>query len=188
MQKNQVKKHPALGCCGIDCGLCPRFHTKGTSRCPGCAGEGFFEKHPSCSVLTCCFKTRGLETCGSCADFICTRMRNWDAADSFVTHRNCLSNLRSIKENGLAVVVSQKERRRRLLEHLLRDFDDGRSKSFYCLSAALLPVEQMEAEIAEAGCGARDPGKKKQAAKLLREKFTLIARRTGTELSYRTRA
>jgi hypothetical protein len=29
--------HPTIGCCGIDCGLCPRYYTDGPSRCP--AGE-----------------------------------------------------------------------------------------------------------------------------------------------------
>jgi len=45
--KEKLKKFETIGCCGIDCGLCPRFHTTGTSACPGCGGLEFKEKHPS---------------------------------------------------------------------------------------------------------------------------------------------
>ncbi|HNR04634.1 MAG TPA: DUF3795 domain-containing protein, partial [Bacillota bacterium] len=47
------KKIHTLGCCGLDCGLCPRFFTEGASRCPGCCGVDFENKHPSCSFITC---------------------------------------------------------------------------------------------------------------------------------------
>lgn len=39
-----TKKIYTLGCCGLDCGLCPRFYTEGSSRCPGCCGENFEKK------------------------------------------------------------------------------------------------------------------------------------------------
>jgi len=42
----KLKKNETIGCCGIDCGLCPRFHTKGDSVCPGCGGENFKKNIP----------------------------------------------------------------------------------------------------------------------------------------------
>jgi hypothetical protein len=58
----KLKKHETIAACGIDCGLCPRFYTKGNSACPGCGGLNFKEKHPSCGVLTCCVLKNGFET------------------------------------------------------------------------------------------------------------------------------
>lgn len=185
MQPKPIKKHPTIGCCGIDCGLCPRHHTEGKSRCPGCAGKDFFLKHPSCSVITCCFITKRLETCGNCDEFICKKIEDWDSADSFVTHRNCISNLKSIKEKGLDAFVKQQEKRTQLLEGLLKDYDDGRSKNFYCLSAALLPIEELETEIIKMGKHEDGLNDRKQAAKSLREAFIKIASKNGIELSYR---
>ena len=36
-----LKKYPIIGACGLDCGLCPSFHSGGDKPCPGCCGEGF---------------------------------------------------------------------------------------------------------------------------------------------------
>jgi len=36
--EEKLKIYNTIGCCGIDCGLCPRFYTKGDSVCPGCGG------------------------------------------------------------------------------------------------------------------------------------------------------
>jgi hypothetical protein len=185
MRNRPTKAYSTIGCCGIDCGLCPRYHTEGKSRCPGCAGKDFFEKHPSCSIVTCCFITRKLETCGNCERLICERIKNWDSADSFVTHRNCISNLENIKENGLAIVIEQKEQRLRLLHDLLRDYDDGRSKSFYCLSAALLPIDELTRAIAEIGDPEEESNDRTQVAKRLKEAFLATANRIDVELSYR---
>ena len=77
MSERPVKAHPTLGCCGLDCGLCPRYYTVGASRCPGCCGPGFFEKHPSCGYITCCVKRKNLEVCSQCDEFPCSRFAPW---------------------------------------------------------------------------------------------------------------
>jgi hypothetical protein len=187
MQSYPKKKNPTIGCCGIDCGLCPRYHADGTSRCPGCAGQDFQEKHPSCSILTCCLVTRSLETCGGCEEFVCRKIKNWDSGDSFVTHRICLSNLKRIKENGLAAFLGQQKQRLQLLAGLLEKYDDGRSKSFYCLSAAFLPIEELRLAIERAKSLAGATRGRKETAALLRETLVEIAARSKIELSYRNK-
>jgi hypothetical protein len=185
MRSKPTKNYPTIACCGIDCGLCPRYHTDGKSRCPGCAGKGFYEKHPSCSIVTCCVLTRQLETCGNCEEFICKRIRNWDSADSFVTHRNCIYNLKSIREHGLDAFVGQQAERMQLLKNLLEEYDDGRSKSFYCLSAALLPIDELKSAIGKVRNAVQSANDRKHVAQLLREAFAGIANRTSVELVYR---
>lgn len=140
----QLKQQYTIGCCGIDCGLCPRFHTNGPSACPGCGGPDFHEKHPSCGFVTCCVKKRGLEECSDCKDFPCSRFESEkNGFDSFVTHKRVFPNLDFIKAFGMELFLDQQKLRMNVLNDFIANFDDGRSKSFYCLSCALLPVDKL---------------------------------------------
>ena len=140
-----LRKYPTIGCCGIDCGLCPRYHTDGASRCPGCGGEGFEEKHPPCGYITCCVKKRGLNMCAECAEFPCARFdKETGERDSFVLHRQIMSNQRLIAEIGIDGYIKRQRERISFLETALARYDDGRSKSFFCIAAALLSVESLK--------------------------------------------
>jgi hypothetical protein len=145
-----MKKYPTIGVCGLDCGLCPRYYTAGPSRCPGCAGPDFSDKHPSCSFITCCVKKRNLEVCGECPDFPCPKFKSEEEyrqvkeSSSYPTYRKVLPNLNFIKEHGIKRFVAEQRRRIRLLERMISDFDDGRSKSYYCRAAAWLDPADLE--------------------------------------------
>jgi hypothetical protein len=140
-----LKKYSTIGCCGIDCGLCPRFHTKGDSVCPGCGGPNFKEKHPSCGFLTCCVAKNGLEVCSDCKDYACRRFDSWrNGFDSFVTHRKIFENLDIVKNNGINYFTHSQKIRIDILKDFLARFDDGRSKSFFCISCALLPLDTLQ--------------------------------------------
>lgn len=179
------KKHPSIACCGIDCGLCPRYYTEGASRCPGCGAANFREKHPSCSILTCCFTRHGFETCAECDELPCARIKNWDKADSFVTHLRTLSNLELIRAKGLSSFLKQQKTRMQLLQKLISEYDDGRSKSHYCLSTALLPLAQMKQSIRGLKGGFSGSFDRKAMAIQLREAFARIATDEGLRLKYR---
>ena len=148
MKEHPVKAFPTIGCCGIDCGLCPRYYTAGSSRCPGCAGPNFHEKRPSCGYVTCCVKKRQLEVCAQCDEFPCSRFGFWldtvEGYDSFTTHKAMRPNLDFIGTHGLDRFLEQQTKRIGLLQTMLENFDDGKSKSFYCVAAALLPVTALE--------------------------------------------
>ncbi len=145
-----MKRYPTIGVCGLDCGLCPRYYTVGPSRCPGCAGRDFFNKHPSCSFITCCVKKRNLEACGQCPDFPCPKFkgeeeyRQMKASSSYPPPKKIMPNLNFIKEHGIEQFVEQQRRRIGLLEKMIDGFDDGRSRSCYCRSAALLDPAGLE--------------------------------------------
>ncbi|MBU0976702.1 MAG: DUF3795 domain-containing protein [Patescibacteria group bacterium] len=142
-----IKKYPTLGVCGLDCGLCPRYYIKGPSRCPGCCGPDFSDKHPSCSLVTCCVKKQNFEVCAECNKFPCSKLKGWDKGDSFVTHRKSISNLNSIKKQGLEKFIKQQKRRIELLEIFLKHFDEGRSKNFYCIATTILSVYELETSL-----------------------------------------
>lgn len=140
-----LKKYETIGCCGIDCGLCPRFHAKGDSACPGCGGLNFKDKHPSCGFLTCCVIKNGIEVCSDCNDYPCKRFDSErDGYDSFVTHKKVFDNLDYIKTNGIEDFIDNQSVRVDILNYLLTNFDEGRSKNFYCISCALLPVDKLQ--------------------------------------------
>ncbi len=144
-----LKKYPTVACCGLDCGLCPVYYTKGPSRCPGCGGPDFINKHPSCSIITCCVKNHNFETCAECSEFPCSKINKWDKFDSFISHKASLSNLELIKEIGIEQFLTQQKRRIELLEVMLEEFNEGRSKSLFCIATALLPIEDIEKAIDE---------------------------------------
>jgi hypothetical protein len=189
MKEHPVKVFPTIGCCGIDCGLCPRYHTAGSSKCPGCAGPDFFEKHPSCGHITCCVKTRKLEVCSQCDEFPCSKFESWAEGDSFVTHQKTFSNLSFIRAEGLQVFMEQQRKRMGLLKTMLEEFDDGRSKSFYCVATALLPVTALEESLRRAQQQVKQDkaksGDVKARASILRGFLDDCTSKTGVELKLR---
>jgi hypothetical protein len=149
------RKHPSIGCCGIDCGLCPRYYTGGSSRCPGCGGEGFEQKHPPCGFISCCVKKHGVEVCAGCGEFPCAKFdKETGERDSFVTHRRVMANQKRIAEVGLERFLEEQRRRVVFLETALSQYDDGKSKNFFCLAAALLSIDGLNKALEAAKNGA----------------------------------
>jgi hypothetical protein len=144
VKEQPVKAYPTIACCGLDCGLCPTYYTKGPSRCPGCCGPNFFAKHPSCSIITCCVKKHDFETCAECEEFPCSKIEKWDLGDSFICHRASLINLQFIKEFGVDKFIEIQKERIEILEKMLDKFNEGRSKSFYCIATALLSIADLQ--------------------------------------------
>lgn len=146
-----TKQYPTIGCCGLDCGLCPRYYTSGASRCPGCCGLDFSDKHPACSFVTCCMKKRNLEVCAGCCDFPCAKFnRETGETDSFITHRRVIPNQEIIKQSGIEAFIKQQNQRIHLLRAMLEDYDDGSCKSFYCLSVTLLSLTSLNESLSRA--------------------------------------
>jgi hypothetical protein len=190
MQKRiLVKTYPTIACCGIDCGLCPTYYANGPSRCPGCCGDNFFNKHPSCSIITCCVKDNKFETCAQCTEFPCSKLKNWDIFDSFVCHRVSLYNLNLIKENGIEEFIKQQTKRIRILKTMLEDFNEGRSKSFLCIASALLPIQNLEESLSKSNAQIKDEGidlkDLKTKSKILKSLLNQYANKQKIELKLR---
>jgi len=164
------KRASTIGRCGIDCGLCPRYYTEGSSRCPGCGGEGFETVHPPCGVKSCADR-RGLEACGLCGEYPCKRYgdRGKMERDSFVTHKRIFHNHDLIAARGMDWFLAEQSKRITILQNMLANYDDGRSKSFFCLAAALLQPEHLLAAIAETPLDADKKGRAKALKAALRK-------------------
>jgi hypothetical protein len=185
------KQFPTIACCGLDCGMCPTFHGSGSSRCPGCYGPDFANKHPSCSVITCCVKKHHLEVCGQCAEFPCDKFakRLDSPADSVLTYKNLRHNMTFIKEQGLPKFLEQQKQRIALLERMLSGFNEGRSKSTYCIAATLLPLDELTTALNEAETKIKnaklDTTDMKGRAQILHDVLNAAALKEGFELKLR---
>ena len=136
------RQYPLFSACGLNCGLCPRFHTEGISKCPGCAGEDFSSKHPTCGVLS-CRQRHGIEYCYLCDEYPCKKFKGVDKSDSFITHKNQLMDFDKVKNNGLDTYKAELNIKVELLKRLLLNFDDGRRKSFFCIAVNLLNLQDL---------------------------------------------
>jgi hypothetical protein len=189
IEKYPVRKYPTVGACGLDCSLCPRYYTVGTSRCPGCCGPDFWQKHPGSPILTCCVRRKGLEFCSDCSDFPCLKFIDVDKYDSFLTHQKMVSNLNFIKKHGVKKFIVLQEKRIKLLETMINNFNDGRSRSFYCIATTLLPMPSLERALDDANQKIKTDDISsddiKTKAKILREILNVTALKDGIELKLR---
>ena len=74
-------------------------------------------------------------------------LKNLEAAkerDSFISYRPLAGNLTFIKKKGIEEFVRLEKEKIAFLKELLKKYDDGRSRSFLCLSCQLLPLENLK--------------------------------------------
>lgn len=184
------KEYPEIGACGIECGLCPIHHVRAGDGCPGCTAPApSGAKGRWCAIARCAVRDRGYETCADCTEFPCARLHGWDESDSVVSHLNSLANLRAIKERGLDEFVEQQRKRIVLLETMLSEFDDGRSKGYCCLACVLLPLGELDSALDGARCAVAERAipedDRKARAEVLRQRLEAAAGRLGISLRLR---
>ena len=148
--KEYKREFPLFSLCGLNCGLCPRYHTDGSSRCPGCGGPDFSEKHPSCAVINCNLKHEGVEFCYQCSAYPCEKYHKESPTDSFITYRKVREDMQKAA-GDLGLYKAELGRRMALLQFLLDHFNEGRKKNFYCIAVNLLRLEALERVFAVLG-------------------------------------
>ncbi len=138
------RKYPIFSLCGLNCGLCPRYHTDGSSRCPGCGGHDFHLKHPACSVITCNRKHDQVEFCFECSAYPCAKYAHPGDLDSFISYRNVINDFEKAKTKGVDQYIRQLQEKVKILEFLISNYNDGKRKNFYCLAVNLLQLEDIQ--------------------------------------------
>lgn len=136
--KNFSRTNLIFSLCGLNCGLCPM---KLGGYCPGCGGGA---GNQTCVIARCSFQHDHVEYCFLCPEYPCSRYSNIDPYDSFLTHQGQLRDIERAREIGIEAYNNQLSKRIQILEQLLSDYDDGRSKTFYCLAMNLLPLPEIE--------------------------------------------
>ena len=168
-------EYPEIGVCGLSCRLCPTYHSKSESRCFGCKSEGRMKV--GCPFITCAVKGRGVEFCWQCPDH--PDCEKWarhrergQSHDSFVCYQRLESNIAYVGQRGLPACVEDQKERERLLAAMLSEFNDGRSKSFYCVAATVMDIP----EIAEAVAQARNESAEKDIKKRCKDLHAILGR------------
>ena len=147
--KEYKREYPLFSLCGLNCGLCPRYQTKGESKCPGCGGYDFNLKHPTCAVITCNKKYDQVEYCFQCSSFPCERYSNPSKEDSFISYRNVITDFEKAKIDVLKQCKIELNEKIDFLEFLINNYNDGRRKSFYCNAVNLLKLNDLKVIMTE---------------------------------------
>lgn len=138
--------YPEIGVCGLSCRLCPTYNSISASRCAGCKSEGRMKV--GCPLITCAVKRKGIEFCWQCPDHDnCEKWhshREWGRShDSFVCYQRLENNIFFIEHQGVFAFAADQEERQRLLSIMLAEFNEGRSKSFYCIAATVMGIQEI---------------------------------------------
>ena len=139
---NQIRKYPLFSACGLNCGFCPRYYTDGDSKCPGCGGKNFSEKHPPCGVLS-CSQRNAIEYCYSCKEYPCKKYDKWEK-DSFITHQNMMKDFEKAKNIGINEYKKDLNEKIKILNNLLINYNDGKRKNIFCIGVNLLEMNDLK--------------------------------------------
>lgn len=145
--KGFVRKDRLFSLCGLNCGLCPM---QLDGYCPGCGGG---EGNQSCKIARCSMEHDCVQYCFACSEYPCGKLNLDTPYDSFITHRNQRKDLARAKEIGVEAYCAEQREKVEWLQALLKDYNDGRRKTFFCTAVNLLPLpavrrimERLEAE------------------------------------------
>ncbi len=147
-------KYPYIAICGLSCRLCPRYHQEGENKC-GCKSEARMAVKSWCPIVNCAIKKKGVEFCWECPDNVtCDR---WNKRiefsrriDSFKCYQTLESDVSFIREHGVETFDKVQKARENILKEMLAEFNEGRSKSYYCIAATVLEVGELENALDEA--------------------------------------
>lgn len=180
-------EYPAIGICGLSCLLCPSYNTEAKSICLGCKSEGRIAA--GCPFITCALKKKGIEFCWECDESeTCHKWKNHRETgkkkDSFKCYQKLENDIAFINKNGVAEFEKTQIDREEILKDMLKEFNEGRSKSYYCIASTVLDIDELE----DALKGARQVSKGldiKEKSRLLHSIIDEIAGRRNYYLKLR---
>jgi len=145
--------HVAVGVCGLSCRLCPAYYRETKSKCDGCKSE--YRMGAPCPFHNCAIKKKTVEFCGFCREnATCERWRKQREAskehDSIVCYQKLENNIAFIQQNGMEEFEKEQRIRENLLRQMLSEFNDGRSKTLYCIAATVLEIAELEHALKQA--------------------------------------
>jgi hypothetical protein len=142
-----------IGICGLSCKLCPAFHRQTKSKCYGCKSESRIKV--GCTFIRCAIKKKDVEFCWLCEESkTCEKWKkhkNFSREhDSFVCYQKLEDNVAFIETYGIKRFEQQQNIREKLLKEMLKEFNDGRSKSYFCTAATIMEVDELHTAINKA--------------------------------------
>ena len=180
-------KYPEIGICGLSCRLCPMYNTETESRCLGCKSTN--RMAVGCPFITCAVKKKGIEFCWDCKDNkTCEKWKKHREVgkkyDSFKCYQKLEEDISFIQNKGISEFEKTQTQREYLLKEMLKEFNEGRSKSYYCIIATVLDIDEIKEALVIAKKGT-DGLNIKEKSKFLYSKFDEIARKKDYILKLR---
>ena len=71
-------------------------------------------------------------------------------SDSILCYQKVEENIAFIQKNGIAEFEKLQKTREKLLREMLAEFNEGRSKTLYCIAATVLEIGELETVLNEA--------------------------------------
>lgn len=123
-----------------------------------------------CGFITCA-KKKEIEFCWDCEeDTTCSRWRHHrefsKQYDTFKCYRKLGDNISFVLKNGIEEFEKQQKAREKLLEKMLKGFNEGRSKTYYSVAATVLRIDELEKAITE--------GMRRSRGRNLKEKSKIL--------------
>ena len=151
-------KYPEIGICGLSCRLCPMYQTEAASKCRGCKSTE--RMAVSCPFITCAIKKMGVEFCWDCEkNESCEKWKKHREAsqkyDSFKSYQKLEDDINFIKVKGIEAYDEQQRIRESLLKRLLNEFNEGRSKSYYCIATTVMDIDELRNSLEKAAAKSR---------------------------------
>jgi hypothetical protein len=146
-------RFPEIGICGLSCRLCPMSATSAASKCRGCKSPA--RMAVGCPFITCAVRKKGIEFCWECDDHTdCDKWKNHRAAgkhhDSFKCYQTLEEDISFIDKKGIDEFDKIQHEREQVLHEMLQDFNEGRSKNYYCIAATVFDLEELREAVARA--------------------------------------
>lgn len=146
-------KYSKIGVCGLSCRLCPMYNTETASRCLGCKSPNRIAV--GCPFITCAVKKKRIEFCWDCTESkTCEKWKKHREAgkksDSFKCYQKLDEDIVFIQKNGISEFEKTQKQREQILKEMLQGFNEGRSKSYYCIVATVLEITEMKEALLQA--------------------------------------
>ena len=175
-----IFKYPEIGVCGLSCRLCPRYQSEGESRCFGCKTES--RMVAGCPFITCAVKKKGIEFCWDCkVGATCEKWKKHRESgklhDSFKCYQKLEEDISFVLKNGVDAFERSQEQKEELLKQMLQEFNEGRSKNYYCIAATVLETDELKKALDEAREGAGEMDIKDRSKKLHSILYKIAAQR-----------
>jgi len=102
-----------------------------------------------CPFITCALKKKGIEFCWDCKESAtCAKWKKHRDAgkkrDSFKCYQKLEDDIAFIQKSGVDEFEKSQKVRERLLNEILQEFNEGRSKSYYCIASTVLEIEELK--------------------------------------------
>jgi hypothetical protein len=108
-----------------------------------------------CHFITCAIKKKGVEFCWDCDEH--KNCEKWGKSrqfgklhDSFKSRQRLECDIQFILEPGIGQFVLDQHDRELLVKQMLEQYNEGRSKSYYCIAATVMNKNEIEQALEEA--------------------------------------